>query len=465
MVERLPARQVVRAGEPLTLQAPVWGATGVQWYKNGEPQAGQTQLALQHATTTRTDSGLYQVAAWDAQEAVSESVQVCVVEAQVTGAGQVQARWLEETGEVEQRAVSEAGWKWRQWNLAPDRPVARLDAATALEGVLVTVEFVPAESRTVRVSSLGQGWFAGGGTYDEGRLVRLTVAPAVGWSEGVPVDQQHENPVELELQGDLDVVAEFGPAENPRQGWFEGRVFAWRKHWQFYEVDTGPFAAIRGNASDRGALLLHSDGTMAELPALGSSPVTVAGLTNVVAITRGGTPGWSYVVLENGVVLDLPGTDPSVPSGLRAVEVGAGDGYGLGLKAGGTLAYWQMGGRLAMKPPPEGLDEVWHLASGLEPRPGAACRWSLGLLGVFPSDWPVSSSGGLVEGGQRGHLGRARSGLTGRRIGPGLGQQRGGRDHDRARLHQCRGRQRRDLRLNDHQPAGAASGLGQPRGR
>lgn len=411
VVERLPARQVVRAGEPLTVQAPIWGATGVQWYKNGEPLAGQTQLALQLAATTRTDSGLYQVAAWDAQEAVSESVQVCVVEAQVTGAGQVQARWLEETAEVELRAVPEAGWKWRQWNLAPDRPVARLDAATALEGVLVTVEFVPAESRTVRVSSLGQGWVAGGGTYDEGRLVRLTAAPAVGWrfvrwSEGVPVDQQHENPVELELQGDLDVEAEFGPAENPRQGWFEGRVFAWRKHWQFYEVDTGPFAAIRGNDSDRGALLLRSDGTVAELRTFGNSPVTVAGLSNVVAITRGGTPGWSYVVLENGVVLDLPGTDPSVPHGLRAVEVGAGVGYGLALKADGTLAYWPMGDRLAMKPPPEGLDEVWHIATGWSHAlalraDGHLVYWGVSLpIGPYPppEDWSnVVSVATLVE--------------------------------------------------------------------
>jgi hypothetical protein len=395
VIQRMLAQQVLRAGEPLSLEAPIWGPHGAQWFHNGQPLSEATNLTLRLVNSTRAHSGLYQVAAWDAQAAVSESVQVCVLEPHVTGSGQVQARWLAETAELEVRAEPDTGWKWRQWNLSPDRRVVRLPAAIALQGVEVQVEFVPAEAHTVSVATSGRGWVAGAGVYDAGRVIRLTAAPEVGWrfsrwTAGVAAERQHENPLEFELAGDLALEAEFVPAENPRAGWFEGRVFAWRQNWQFTEVDTDPFAAISGNDVGplSGGLLLRTDGSVAELKAFGGTPVTVPGISNAVAITRGTDRVYGYAILDDGRVIELPGTRPVAPPGLVAVEVDAGWGYGLARKADGTVVQWQQEQDTAITPPPAGLDEVWQITCGWSHALALRADGRLVSWGLFQTSGP-----------------------------------------------------------------------------
>jgi hypothetical protein len=56
VIQRMPAPQVLRAGEPLSLEAPIWGPHGAQWFHNGQPLSEATNLTLRLAHSTRAST-------------------------------------------------------------------------------------------------------------------------------------------------------------------------------------------------------------------------------------------------------------------------------------------------------------------------------------------------------------------------------------------------------------------------
>ncbi len=155
--------------------------------------------------------------------------------------------------------------------------------------------------------------------------------------------------------------AEFVPAEHPRVGWFEGKVYAWGRYKPIKEVETGPFAAISGNDSPKGGLLLRTDGTVADWSNWNNPPVTVPGISNAVAVSHGYWAHLGYVALEDRSVVNLPGTFLEAPAGLRAVDVAALDEFGVALLPDGTPRTWKGNAPQSYKLPPDGLGEIWRL--------------------------------------------------------------------------------------------------------
>jgi alpha-tubulin suppressor-like RCC1 family protein len=390
--QRQPAGVVVRRNNPLRLEAGIWGATGVQWFKNGQPLAGQTNLVLEIARTELDDSGLYQIAAWDDTTAVSESVAVCVLQVgHLSGHFTwVTARWREDTGDLEVAVSPEQGNRLIEWSLDPARPVAVVPRSQALTGLSVTAVFERVAPIQVTATVQGRGFVAGVGPQDPGRELELTAAPEVGWRfvrwEGdVPAGRETENPLRLVPESNLNLTAQFEPAENPRLGWFEGRAFVWQREWQIQEVPTGPFAGI--SSTDGKAIFLRTDGTVATSTARFSytNATAIPGLSNVVAVSL--NPSLWTALLADGRTLGFTFEDRPLTNFLEltdAVELAAGTFSALALREDGTVVPWRSapGSPTWSVEPPEPLENVAHVAAGWGPllavrADGRAVQWGL----------------------------------------------------------------------------------------
>ncbi len=408
--QRQPAGVVVRRYSPLRLEASVWGATGVQWYKNGQPLPGRTNLVLEIARAEPDDSGLYQIAAWDDTTAVSETVAVCVLEAgPVTGHfRRVDARWLEDSGDLEVVAAPEPGWRLRQWSLDPARPVAVVPRAEALRGLSVIADFERVAPVQVTATVQGRGFVAGVGPQDPGKDLELTAAPEVGWRfvhwEGdVPAGRETENPLRLVPESDLSLTAHFEPDENPRRGWFEGRAFIWQREWQIQEIPSGPFAGL--SSAELKALFLRTDGTVATSTARFSytNVTDIPGLSNVVAVSLNPTL-WT-ALLADGRTRGFTFEDRPLTNFLEltdAVELAAGTDCALALREDGTIAPWRKapGWPTWSVEPPEPLENVAHVATGWGPllavrADGRAYQW--GMLRAGGPTPPPANLSNVVE--------------------------------------------------------------------
>lgn len=405
--QRQPAGVVVRRYSPLRLEAGIWGATGVQWFKNGQPLAGQTNLVLEIARPELDDSGLYQIAAWDDTTAVSESVAVCVV-ALGPHSPWLQVRWREDSGDLEVVATPEPGWRLRQWSLDPARPVAVVPRAQALNGLNILADFEQVAPIQVTATIQGRGFVAGVGLQDPGKELELTAAPEVGWRfvrwEGdVPAGHETENPLRLVPESNLNLAAQFEPAEDPRLGWFEGRAFVWQREWQIQEVPTGPFAGI--SSTDGKAIFLRTDGTVATSRArfAYTNATDIPGLSNVVAVSL--NPSLWTALLADGRTLGFTFEDRPLTNFLEltdAVELAAGTSSALALREDGTVVPWRSapGWPTWSIEPPEPLENIAHVAAGWGPllavrADGRAYQW--GLLKAGGPTPPPANLSNVVE--------------------------------------------------------------------
>ena len=345
-------RQVVTAGESLTLSVAATGATGYQWMRNGLPIAGGTAADYRIVgAAPLQDNGWYQVSVTNASGATKSAVifvNVAVSPGQIVNWGNNQSGLgTIPTGLTSLVAVG-AGYSH---NLAlksdgtvvawGDTSYGQCTVPTGLTNVVAVSGGASNASYALKADGTVVAW----GSNDVGQ----TAVPA-----------------------NLTNVVAVAPGSNHVLALkSDGTVVGWGKNDNYQlAIPAGLSNVIAIAAAGDHCLVLKADGTLA---AWGCGPLgggygegTVpAGLTGVVSIACGNNH--NLAIKADGSVVawgyNFAG-ETVVPTGLsNVVRVAAGNALSTALKADGTVVAWGYAANVGATTVPAGLAPVASLAA------------------------------------------------------------------------------------------------------